>query len=133
MATPTGQMCRKALPTRTGRWAGLRAHTRLSRCLAATTKLGADMRTLDKTKPWFSVHGDASGAAFEQDGCLFGLDGDEIVVAERAAAVTVGPPAEQPAAAEAPAKKTPGRKKQPAAAEAPASAIDEQIAAQAGA
>ena len=91
------------------------------------------MKTLDKTKPWFSVHGDASGAAFEQDGCLFVLDCDEIVVAERAAAVTVGPPAVQPAAAEAPAKKTPGRKKQPAAAEAPASAIDEQIAAQAGA
>lgn len=132
------------------------------------------MRTLDKTKPWFSVHGGASGAAFEQDGCLFGLDGDEIVAADRAAAVTVDPPAEQqaiasadddkdsgeierqendqrladedeaqaeakagsdekPAAAEAPAKKTPGRKKQPATAEAPASAIDAQIAAQAGA
>ena len=133
------------------------------------------MRTLDKTKPWFSVHGDASGAAFEQDGCLFGLDGNEIVLAERAAAVTVDPPAEQqpaiasaaddkdgevierqendqrladedeaqaeakagsdekPAAAEAPAKKTPGRKKQPAVAEAPASAIDAQIAEQAGA
>ena len=101
------------------------------------------MRTLDKTKPWFSVHGGASGAAFEQDGCLFGLDGDEIVVAERAAAVTVGPPTEKqeiasaadekPATAEAPAKKTPGRKKQPATAEAPASAIDAQIAEQAGA
>ena len=133
------------------------------------------MRTLDKTKPWFSVHGGASGAAFEQDGCLFGLDGNEIVTAERVAAVTVDPPAEQqpaiasaadekgseeierqendqrladeaeaqaeaktgsdekPVAAEAPAKKTPGRKKQPAAAEAPASAIDAQIAAQAGA
>ena len=106
------------------------------------------MKTLDKTKPWFSVHGDASGAAFEQDGCLFGLDGEEIAAVE--SAVISDPPAgqqpaivsadeaeakagsdEKPAAAEAPEKKTPGRKKQPAA-EAPASAIDEQIAAQAG-
>lgn len=36
------------------------------------------MTTLDKTRPYATIHNDEEGRAFEQDGIFFGPDGESI-------------------------------------------------------
>jgi len=38
---------------------------------------------LDKSKPYFDVHGGANGAVFEQDGKMFDGDGKEVSVSAK--------------------------------------------------
>ena len=81
-------------------------------------------KKLDRNKPFGVVQGEHN-AAFEQDGVLFDIDGNEIVLAKAADT--------EPVAQEvAPAKKPGGRANkaadpEPVAAQA---AVDEQLAAQ---
>ena len=90
------------------------------------------MAKLDKKQPYFSVHGSAGNAAFEQGGRLFDVDGEEVVMEESAAAVeaesdTSTKAAKAPRATKA--AKAPKSGSAPEVAATP-SVVDEQLAAQ---
>ena len=96
------------------------------------------MARLDKKQPYFSVHGHAASVAFEQGGCLFDADGEEVVMEPTAQqpATETDTPAKPEKVVKAP-KATKAKPEKVVKADvategvtAPTSVVDEQLAAQ---